>query len=85
MKRALAREVSWYGGFKVAKVKVQGKKKNRSLQIYSKWFKMADRMLCLYDYEHRKKRVDARWLRLMIKYQAKNTAGWNSISKLTTY
>lgn len=31
--------------------------KFRSLQLSSKWFKMADRMLCLYDEQHKKKRV----------------------------
>lgn len=32
---------------------------------------MAERMLCMYDDEHRAKRIDERWLRLMIKYRAK--------------
>jgi hypothetical protein len=40
---------------------------------------MADRMLCLYDKDHKKKRVDARWLRLMIRFQAKNPSGWKSL------
>ena len=39
---------------------------------------MADMMLRLYDRDYLKKRVDQRWLKLMIKYQAKY-GGWNGM------
>jgi hypothetical protein len=50
--------------------------KFRSLQLSSKWFKMADRLLCINDEDHMKKRVDSRWLKLMIRFQAKHPSGW---------
>jgi len=42
---------------------------------------MAERMLCIYDDEHRSRRVGDRWLRLMIKYRGKYQKGWSSVAK----
>jgi hypothetical protein len=51
----------------------------RSLQVCSKWFKLADRLLCKNDPEHRKMRVEKRWLRLFIKYQQRYPSGWKMV------
>jgi hypothetical protein len=56
--------------------------KFRSLRNCKKWYYLADRLLCRYDREHRRKRVDERWLRLGIKYQAKHHSGMRAVAKL---
>jgi hypothetical protein len=55
--------------------------KFRSLQLSSKWFKMADRLLCINDEDHRRKGVESRWLKMMIRYRVKHPAGWTSFAK----
>ena len=38
-------------------------------------------MLCITDDAYRRKQVEARWLKMMLRFQVKNPGGWKAVAK----